>query len=300
MFSIDRCRIAIVLFVLLCVLLERSEGRRPRRPKRPRRKPQCKGTLENLIIDFEVDNRGQPLRVGQTPRRLPGGIKVTGIRKGGQPQGRRSPLAIFDTSNPTRFDKDLGTTTEGNVLIINQSNNKRLPNDNAWGGFIFFNFARPVYQINSVRFLDVQSPKGFIQARRRRRNRPGMVQTPRVSIPRNKNRAIFTVDLDHNFRLVKTLRIKLTRSGAVSALNVTVCKPRGSGPVSPPTPGPSLPETSAPSMAPSTSAPVTLQPSSPPPTPEPTPEATMAPSTAAPVTLQPSTPAPTPEPTPSR
>ena len=78
---------------------------------------QCEGVLEPLRIDFDTDDKGQPFRTGDTPRRLPQGIRVKGWRKGST--RFQNHITLFNTSNPTGGDKDLRRKDEDLVLIIN-------------------------------------------------------------------------------------------------------------------------------------------------------------------------------------
>ena len=123
--------------------------------------PSCDGTLENVIVDFETDADGNPLRAGDVPTKLPGGLMITEASRNRQARIRGTGMdqLIFDTANPNPHDLDLFSETEGSVLIINKSNDRSKPNDERFGGVIRFAFTKEVFQVNSIRFLDVQKTK---------------------------------------------------------------------------------------------------------------------------------------------
>lgn len=175
----------------------------------------CDGTPTNYLIDFETDAAGNPLSVGDTPLRLPGGVRVRGNRRGSD-DSSRNDLVIFDSSSPTGGDTDLFSETEKNILIINENDDKSNPDDNRKGGHIFFNFRLPV-QVNQVRFLDLDS------VRRRPTRLIGTTTSGeqlRTSVSRPNN----DIQLN-NWTDIRRLRVNLFESGAIASLNITACSP---------------------------------------------------------------------------
>ena len=178
----------------------------------------CNGKLETLVIDFETDASGAPMRMGDTPALLPGNITVHGKRRR---NASDNDLVLFDTANPTGGDEDLRNPTEKLVLIINENNDKSIPDDNRKGGFITFTFPNLVHQVNSIRLLDIEEGQGNIQARC-----PTRPRRRRVSIPAKKQEQVVVVEPTDWYNIRK-VRINLRGSGAVAALNLTVCNKEG-------------------------------------------------------------------------
>ena len=123
-------------------------------------------------IDFETDGEGTHLNAGQIidNQWAKFGVTVSTGNVG-------HPAMIFDSSNPTGGDYDLGTPNEdfggpgvgtgggsgepganavalGNVLIISEDGDTSDPDDNAGGGTITFTFAHPV-RVDQVGILDI-------------------------------------------------------------------------------------------------------------------------------------------------
>ena len=83
----------------------------------------CKGRKVRVNLDFEIDRNGKSFSAGDTPSKLPGGFTVRGFRRN-KTTRTKNDLVIFDTAHPTGNDKDLFSTTEKHVLVINKNRNK--------------------------------------------------------------------------------------------------------------------------------------------------------------------------------
>lgn len=155
------------------------------------------------------------------------------------------PAMIFDSSNPTGGDNDLGTLNQdfggsgvgsrgatgtagenavplGKVLIISESGDQSDPDDNAGGGEIIFAFDSPVF-IGTANILDIDegwggSLKAFDAS-----------NTPLVEVAMQDlgNNSVQTVVL--NVANVSKLKVWFPGSGAIARLEV--CGPGGGGPV---------------------------------------------------------------------
>ncbi len=129
------------------------------------------------FIDFDTDGAGAGLSKGTVIDNQWAAFGVTVST--GDPS--HLPM-IFDSSNPTGGDADLGTPNEtfggpgigsggeagqpgqnavalGNVLIISEDNDSSDPDDNAGGGTITFDFAYPV-RVDKVGILDIDEGAG--------------------------------------------------------------------------------------------------------------------------------------------
>ena len=174
----------------------------------------CESTPIDLEIDFEVDASGEPFSVGDTPSRLPGGIKVRGFRRGDV--RTENHLAIFDAASPTGGDNDLLSPVDKHVLVINEKNDKSAPDDNPKGGSIIFRFKNPV-RVDEIRFLDLDDE------RRRPARIVGRIRSSGEklveTVPRPWNRISLQgwVDVDR-------LRVNLFESAAIASLKLAVCE----------------------------------------------------------------------------
>ena len=137
--------------------------------------------------DFEEDAGGNALAAGTRvdDEWAPFGILVSVVPGGPVPP--EHPAMIFDSSNPSGGDLDLGAPNEtfggpgvgiggemglpganavplGNILIISEDNDSTDPDDDAKGGTIMFTFATPV-DIPSVDILDSDdgNPGGWVR-----------------------------------------------------------------------------------------------------------------------------------------
>ncbi len=73
--------------------------------------------------------------------------------------GGSNQAMIFDSSNPTGGDSDLGSDTLGGLLIISEDGDSDDPDDNACGGSIFFDFDSGV-RMKSLTFKDIEETGG--------------------------------------------------------------------------------------------------------------------------------------------
>ncbi|RMD76401.1 MAG: hypothetical protein D6818_00295, partial [Bacteroidetes bacterium] len=124
-------------------------------------------------IDFETDAAGNPLPAGDT---VFYDFAAWGIQVTSSDPGQHPPM-IFDASNPTGGDLDLGAPNEdfggpgkgdggragrigqndqtlGNILIISEDYDQNDPDDNAGGGALVFTFAQPT-DLAYIQLLDV-------------------------------------------------------------------------------------------------------------------------------------------------
>lgn len=138
--------------------------------------------VECTSIDFTHDGAGNDLQAGDniTTQLLALGISnITAV-------GGIDEAWIFDTSNPTGGDDDLGTPNSdfggpglgtggalgapgenayalGNVLIVQENNNT--PDDNARGGDLIIDFANPV-DLLTLTVLDIERSGSYVQVTR--------------------------------------------------------------------------------------------------------------------------------------
>ena len=134
-------------------------------------------------LDFSMDANGDPIVAGQLidDEWSAAGIHVTTYF------ADRHPVMVFDSSNPTGGDPDLGTPNEafggpgvgagggigmpgvndvplGNLLIISEDGDASDPDDDAHGGSIYFDFDTP-QAIYSLQLVDINSWNGLIRVR---------------------------------------------------------------------------------------------------------------------------------------
>ena len=171
----------------------------------------CKGKLERVKIDFEVDRDGNPLSVGDTPFLLPENITVTGYRRDGNGGQRgRNDLAL-------RFPGG----RHKHVLIIDEDDNKTTSRWNRNGGTVIFKFDKPVYQVNQVEFIN-KSPN--------RHNRPDTILQARSKGSSERRTVTLSNDADTSVvRLldwfnVRDLRVSTFVPGAIASFDVTICR----------------------------------------------------------------------------
>lgn len=144
----------------------------------------------------------------------------------------RYPAMIFDSSNPTGRDYDLGTpnqkyggpgignggksgrwrndVAENNILIISEDGDSSDPDDRSRGGTLIFTFDTPT-DIDDIRMLDVDSGRNTITFY----NAAGQKIGSR-NIPRRGNNSIQTLNL--NVQGVSRMEVKLCGSGAITDL----------------------------------------------------------------------------------
>jgi len=138
-------------------------------------------TTDEITVDFEQDADGNALAPGTIItnqfENLPIGVTITGV-SGDSPS---QPAMLFDSSNPSPGDEDLGTPNEasggpgvgdggadtnmaalGNVLILSEDGSSAVPDDSAAGGTIEFVFAQPI-SLLSMDVLDIDMENWKIQ-----------------------------------------------------------------------------------------------------------------------------------------
>ncbi len=149
------------------------------KPCDPPELPPCEVATLNA---FETDANGTALAAGT----IVDGPAGPWVSAGVQITGNPGPAMIFDSSNPTGGDTDLGTPhtdfggpgvgaggaagTPGenmigrnNVLIISEDGNTTNPDDNAGGGTLTFTFGSPV-RVDHVGLLDMEEPGSSLRA----------------------------------------------------------------------------------------------------------------------------------------
>lgn len=127
------------------------------------------------LVDFNTDGNGNALTAGTSLTNQLSGYGITAVTA----QGGINQAWIFDSSNPTGNDPDLGTPNAqyngpgvgnggasnssalGNLLII-QENNNGAPDDNAGGGTLSLSFANPV-SLNYLTLVDIEENGGTVQ-----------------------------------------------------------------------------------------------------------------------------------------
>jgi len=133
-------------------------------------------------IDFDTDAGGNPLAAGTivAEQWSDWGVHVTTSNP------TSHPVMIFDSSNPTGEDPDLGTPNAdfggpgignggksgtpgennlslGKILIISEDNNPSDPDDNSDGGTITFTFDEPT-PVDEVHILDIEETGSKVKA----------------------------------------------------------------------------------------------------------------------------------------
>ncbi|NEN91781.1 MAG: hypothetical protein F6K48_23905, partial [Okeania sp. SIO3H1] len=160
-------------------------------------------TVTNNVIDFETDGLGNALPAGtiidDEYQNL--GVTISATQFGAM---------IFDSANPTGEDPDLGTDSEGNILIISEDGDSSDPDDNADGGVITFDLDNPV-DFNSINFVDIEESGGEV----RTTDADGNITT--TSIPAPGNGSLQTLNINDND--VVKIEVDLVGSGAISGLD---------------------------------------------------------------------------------
>lgn len=131
----------------------------------------------SYTLDFESDAAGNPIKVGNGNKSDGNGDVISnqwldwGVSISAERNGSSEPLLLFNSNcfeeSCTGDDDDLatgepfGTEPQGNVLIIQQNNNKLWdPNDDRNGGTISFDFMNGGVDLNSITLLDVDDDFG--------------------------------------------------------------------------------------------------------------------------------------------
>lgn len=118
---------------------------------------------------------------------------------------------IFDSANPTGGDPDLGTDSEGNILIISEDGDSSDPDDNAGGGVITFDLDNPV-DFNSINFVDIEETGGEVRTIDVDGN---IIDT--TAIPAPGNGSLQTLNINDSD--VAKIEVELAGSGAISGLD---------------------------------------------------------------------------------
>ncbi|MEL6927253.1 MAG: hypothetical protein AAFO95_01305, partial [Cyanobacteria bacterium J06600_6] len=123
---------------------------------------------------------------------------------------------IFDSSNPTGGDSDLGTDDLGNVLIISEDGNAANPDDLSSGGTVRFELSGSVFVdsilVDSIDLLDIDRSGGSIVAF----DDDGEILRT-VAIPEFGDNSLGQVDIDTAD--VAYLDVNLAGSGAIAEVN---------------------------------------------------------------------------------
>ncbi|WP_211097179.1 SdrD B-like domain-containing protein, partial [Aliishimia ponticola] len=137
------------------------------------------------------------------------GVTISAQRAG---DGASSPndAMIFDSSNPTGGDHDLGFADLGNIIIISEDGDSSDPDDNAGGGVITFDFDNPS-DLSDIKLLDIEEAGGTIDLYAADGS---LIKS--VAIPAAGNNSIQTIDLSAEG--VSQMQINLVGSGAVDDL----------------------------------------------------------------------------------
>lgn len=178
----------------------------------------CDGEVVTKTVDFTHNGKGRRYKKGDTPRLLPHGIRIWGRR----PQfdyPTANDLLIFNTSDPGRSHKDLGIPGEGLAVIVGETKNRVRPKENRQGGVILMKFRDPVFQVVSLRFLDVEG-KDKAQVRGQ-----GVYTRnfPVVRVPPGGHRKATQV-YPPSFNNVRALRISFRGAAALSSMDIAICR----------------------------------------------------------------------------
>ncbi|WP_202221334.1 SdrD B-like domain-containing protein, partial [Okeania sp. KiyG1] len=161
-------------------------------------------TVTNTVIDFETDGLGNALPAGtiidDEYQNL--GVTISATQFGAM---------IFDSANPTGGDPDLGTDSEGNILIISEDGDSSDPDDNAGGGVITFDLDNPV-DFNSINFVDIEETGGEVRTIDVDGN---IIDT--TAIPAPGNGSLQTLNINDSD--VAKIEVELAGSGAISGLD---------------------------------------------------------------------------------
>ena len=82
----------------------------------------CTGKVKTIDFDFDIDRERKPTIAGETPFKLPFGVRVTGRRTPGDtPRYTKNDLAFFNSSSL------YAGADEGNVIVISETLDKSPP-----------------------------------------------------------------------------------------------------------------------------------------------------------------------------
>lgn len=86
----------------------------------------CTGKVKTIDFDFDMDRERNPTIAGETPFKLPFGVRVTGRRTPGDtPRYTKNDLAFFNSS--ASYAGGLASADEGNVIVISETLDKSPP-----------------------------------------------------------------------------------------------------------------------------------------------------------------------------
>ena len=186
------------------------------------------------LINFDTDADGAALAAGTIIDDEFAGYGITVSTN-----DSTRPAMIFDSSNPTGGDVDLGTpnqdfggpgvgaggasgeigensVAEGNILIISEDGDQSDPDDNAAGGTLIFDFATP-YKVASVTLIDIENTSETYEVRAY--DAAGsLISTSTALGLGNNSREQVLVNADN----VSRLEIQMSSSGGVANLDI-VC-----------------------------------------------------------------------------
>mgnify|MGYP006276082433 FL=1 len=186
----------------------------------------------DLLLDFQTDALGQPIRAGQVidDEYQPWGVNITADTHRGY-----DVVITFDSANPTGNDTDLVTpgygsgNTEplGNMLIMpkdivdaDHDGYVDDPDDHATGrpGSVVFTFDR-TYEAGSLTFIDIEESGGKIFFARSD-GAGGWSPSGQLPIPTFGDNSVQTIDFA-GVALFDRMTVELRGSGAMDSLRVT-------------------------------------------------------------------------------
>ncbi|MEM9291362.1 MAG: SdrD B-like domain-containing protein [Acidobacteriota bacterium] len=190
-------------------------------------------------IDWNVDANGAPTHAGQIidDEYSAFGITITSSRS-------NKPPMIFDSSNPTGGDPDLGTPNQdfggpgvgsgggageagensqalGHLLIISEDGDSSDPDDNAGGGTLTFDFANPV-DVTSVTVVDIDSNESSGTIRTFDAIGQLLTTSPMVNLGGNSVQAVSVGATG-----VSSMEIEFPKSGGVGPISLCATTPPG-------------------------------------------------------------------------
>ena len=193
-------------------------------------------------IDFDLDGNGNALERGRIidTEFAAIGMHVTSSNP------TSHPAMIFDSSNPTGGDADLGTPNQdfggpgvgsggragqagenavdlGNVLILSEDRDSNDPDDNGSGGTLIFTFDAPVF-VESVGILDIDGSEAMGVVRALDGSGNVIASAPMLGLGNN---SVQTVEVGASG--TERLEVFFPKSGAVSFLKVCGDATKGGG-----------------------------------------------------------------------
>ena len=218
----------ISVFVFLVVLVTLVQGQQEQQvPEREELKSNqfiiCDGDLEEVRIDFDTDEVGQTLQVGDTPSRLPENITVTGKRPvGGNPRPTANDLVVIDSLNPGPRNDNLRSATDDKVIIIGSSADSSRPMSSEAGGSVIFRFGSPPFQVDFIRLLGLSDGPDAQSNIVGRANLDGRLLQKQFIPPSGGMTSAFVFPVD--WFDVRLMRISLKSAAAIAEIGLTVCR----------------------------------------------------------------------------